>query len=223
MINRKRSTGVEEMKSALWIENNLRREFLKEAEVTNPEKGYISVPSVNQRIDMIMQGWAADLIVNYYRRQGRTFDAVVGIPNSGISLATSVAERLGIPLAPGRKGKDCPGAWRMPIKIIETIPSFTTGEASQFVFNGMKEGDTILAIEDVIAHGDTMGLITEAFRKQGINLCLGAYFSKLFQGGFEKLQRMGVETFSAIEVKELYQDQQGIWHPRLTPPHFPGN
>lgn len=214
---------MKEISSVLWIEQKLREQFLQEANVTNHEKGYVSVPSVNQRIDIEMQGWAADMIVNHYLQTGSTFNAVVGIPNSGISLATSIAERLRLPLAPGRKGKDGPGAWNMQIKVTESVPSFTTGEASQFVFNGIQKGDKVLAIEDVIARGDTLGLIVEAFRKQGIELCVGAYFSKLFQGGVVKLETMGVEVFSVIEIEKLYPnpDKPGEWSLQLTPPHFP--
>jgi len=36
---------------------------------------------------------------------------VVQIPYSGNPLATSVAERLRVPLVPGRKGKAIPGSW----------------------------------------------------------------------------------------------------------------
>lgn len=205
--------------SSLWIERQLREQFLQDAEIRDPQKGYVSVPSVNQRIDLKMQGWAADLIVNNFLQRNIKFDIVVGIPNSGIPLATSVAERLQIPLAPGRKGKDFPGAWKMPIVVNQEIPSFTTGTASMFVFNGMKSGDTVLAVEDVIAHGETMSLIAEKLREKGITVYLASYFSKLFQDGVKKLQEIGIDVFSAIGIEGIYQEN-GIWKLALSPPHF---
>src|SRR3990170_5418690 len=71
-IMAERST-YEPIPSGLWIEAELRRRFEEEAVVVDAEKGYISVPSVNQRVDLEMQGWAADLIVNQFRQQGLRF------------------------------------------------------------------------------------------------------------------------------------------------------
>lgn len=211
------------LESSLWIENELRRRFLEDAQIKDPVVGYVSVPSVNQRIDLEMQGWAADLIVNHFLLKKHIhFDIVVGIPNSGIPLGTAVAERLGIPLAPGRKGKDYPGAWNMPVIVNQKVPSFTTGIASQFVFNGIKKGDTVLAVEDVIANGETMSLIAEKLQEQGVRVCLASYFSKMFQGGIQKLRNMHIETFCAIGIEKIYQENN-VWKLALSPPLFSDN
>lgn len=197
-----------------YKEERLRKAFLEEAIVTNTEKGYISVPSVNQLIDLERQGWAADLIAAHFNKAGISFDKVVGIPNSGLPLSTTVAERLHIPLAPGRKGGNIPGAWRMPIIINETAPSFTTGKSSTFVFNGLEEGDTVLAVEDVIAHGDTMMLIADKFRQHGIDLYLASYFAKKFQGGVDRLKEIGIDPYYAIGVEGI-SELDGISVPYL--------
>jgi adenine/guanine phosphoribosyltransferase-like PRPP-binding protein len=204
----------------LWIESQLRKRFLNEAKVTNFEKGYISVPSVNQRIDLEMQGWAADLIVDHFRKLGIEFDAVVGIPNSGIPLGTSVAERLGVPLAPGRKGKDFPGAWKMPVIVEENVPSFTTGVTSSFVFNGIQSGETVLAVEDVIATGETMENIARAFQAKGITVYNAAYFAKVFQGGVARLREIGIEPFYAIGIEKI-TGQEGDYSLELSSPYHP--
>lgn len=159
------------------------------------------------------------MIVDHFRGIGTKFDKVVGVPNSGIPLATSVAERLNIPLAPGRKGKDFPVTWKTPVIVKEETPSFTTGAKSTFVFNGLGENDTVLVVEDVIALGTTMELVVRALRKSSINVSFATYFSKLFQGGEKRIREMGVETFSVISVEKLYC-KNGEWKLKLAPPHF---
>ncbi len=196
----------------------LRQEFLKVAKVTNHEKGYVSVPFINQLVNPRSQGFAADLIVYHCQSRGCEIDKVVQIPNSGNPLATTVAERLNTPLAPGRKGKAIPGAWSQPIVIEETSPSFTTGESSTFTFNGLEPGDKILLVDDVVAHGDTSLLVIKKLREKGIIITeLAVYFAKLFQPGVEKLQEeTGINPFYVIGVQEIFPD--GTLS--LAPPHF---
>ena len=109
-------------------EAHLRRVFQAEARATNLQRGYISAPFVNQLVDLDFQGLASDLIA--HRFSGLEIDKVVMIPNSGNPLATTVAERLKVPLVPGRKGAAIPGAWNTSIMIQEEAASFTTGEMS---------------------------------------------------------------------------------------------
>lgn len=197
-------------------ENCLRNKFLEEAQVTNAEKGYVSVPFVNQLIDLELQSLASDLIAHRY--SGEHIDKVVMVPNSGNPLATTVAERLGVQLAVGRKGKAIPGSWNNPIVVTEEAESFTTGEKSQFVFNGLDVGDRALIVDDVIAYGDTSRLILEQFRNKGVNVVgLSVYFAKLFQPGVERIiEECRIDPFYAIGIKELNEDGSIV----LGPPHF---
>src|ERR1700687_1734033 len=89
----------------------LRYSFERDARLTNPEKGYVSVPWVNQLVDINLQGYAADIIAAKVHKNSWDINKIVGIPNLGIPLATSVSERLELPLAPGRKGDGIPGSW----------------------------------------------------------------------------------------------------------------
>lgn len=191
----------------------VRDRFMRDATVTNLKKGYVSVPSVNQLIDTRFQEFAAEMIA--YHFNGTRIDKVVGIPYSGIPLATAVAGRLGRPLAPGRKGIVVPGAWKTPILVNEDVPSFTTGETSKFVFNGLVPGDKVLLIDDVIAFGDTTSLIVKELRKQDIEVELAVYFAKLFQPGVTRLKDENIEPFYAIGIREI--SKSGI---KLAPPHY---
>jgi adenine/guanine phosphoribosyltransferase-like PRPP-binding protein len=198
-------------------EDFLRREILKEAVVTNFEKGYISIPSVNQLVDTNLQCFASEIIVDHYLDMGVKIDKVAGIPNAGISLANSVAEKLRVPLAPGRKGIIYPGAWNSRIEINEDVPSFTTGEASKFVFNGLEKGDTVLIIDDFIALGATSVIVSKVLMKHGINVQIAAYAAKIFQGGVKQIEeKVGVKPFYAVGIEKIFKDGKIV----LEPPHY---
>lgn len=211
----------------IGLEQELRRRFILDAEDANVETGYISIPSVNQTIDPEMQGVVADLIVRNYERQGIVFDRVVGIPNSGASLASVVGERLtrtGTKIALARKGKSgeeipLPKTWKNTIRV-EGVPSFTTGTFSDFVFNGLEAGQKALAIEDAIANGSTLGGIIPELNRYGVEVYPAAYFAKLFQPGVRELIGMGIDPFYAIGIERIDQNEDGIWKPVLSPAHL---
>ncbi len=199
-------------------EEYLRDSFRKIAELKNYDKGYISVPFVNQLIDLDLQGFAGDIVVYHANAERVKADKVVQIPYSGNSFATSVAERLGTLLVPGRKGGAIPGAWNHPIIIEEKVLSFTTGETSSFTFNGLEKGDNIYLVDDVVAHGYTACLIIEEFRKRGINVAgMAIYFAKLFQPGIERIkEEIGISPFFVVGIESITPEGKIT----LSPPQF---
>ncbi|HSX48932.1 MAG TPA: phosphoribosyltransferase family protein [Candidatus Saccharimonadales bacterium] len=204
MLRERSNEFIEELRLK---ESILREKILKEAVVTNFEKGYVSIPSVNQLIDIGMQKIAAEMIIYDACRKEIHIDKVLGIPNSGISLATSVAERLNVPLAPGRKGETIPGSWNSAITIQEDVPSFTTGESSKFVFNGLHAGDSVLVVDDFIALGATSILVAKELQRNGINVEIAVYVAKLFQPGVKQIGRkLDKKPFYAIGIREIYSD-----------------
>lgn len=196
-------------------ETALRRRFGLEGDLTNPEKGYVSIPWVNQEIDPVLQGYAADIISAYFSFKGIKLDKIVGVPNMGIPLATVVSERLNVPLAPGRKGDRIPGAWNSPILVDETVASFTTGEVSKFVFNGVRRGDRVLIVDDFIAWGDTLGLIIQSFQRHKVEPYVAVYCAKLFQDGVVNLRNLKVEPFYVLGIEK--NPDNSLF---LSPPHF---
>jgi adenine/guanine phosphoribosyltransferase-like PRPP-binding protein len=195
----------------------LRWKILEEARVTNYEKGYVSIPSINQLVEMDLQEIASEMIADHFEGLGTKINMVAGIPNSGISLATSVARILKVPLAPGRKGEVYPGSWNSRIEINEEVPSFTTGEASKFVFNGLNPGDTVLIVDDFIAHGATSVLVAQVFMRHGINVQIAAYSAKLFQGGVKQIEdNVGIKPFYAVGIEKIFEDGKIV----LDAPHY---
>lgn len=210
----------------------LRDAFNEIAFIDNFDKKYVSAPFVNQLIDPELQGYAADMIVydivekirnekiDIIRRGNKPpVFKVVGIPDSGLYLATAVSERLGWKLAPGRKGPNPPpGAWKDQFIIEEKVRSYTTGAMSSFAFNGINPlEDNLLVIDDVVAKGYTSNLVIEEFLKRGANVIgLAAYFDKMEQKGVSTVKdNTGVKTFPALRVEKIYRDSL-----QLSDPHF---
>lgn len=183
--------------------------FDRRASVVNYEKGYISVPFVNQLIDLKLQSYAADLIAYNITSNNIPVEKIVQIPYSGNSLATSVAWNFeDIPLVLGRKGQKIPGAWNQQLIIEEEVESFTTGETSTFVFNGINAGDRVYLVDDVIANGDTSSLIINKFRENDIKVVgMAIYFAKLFQPGYQRVcDETGLNPFYAIGIDSITEE-----------------
>ena len=210
------SPSAPEIKTLGSKEASIREALSQAARVTDFKKGYISAPFVNQLIDPLLQGYAADLIARHAK--GLSIDKVVPIPNSGIPLATAVAERLKLPLAPGRKDNSTPGAWGNPVVIEEQVQSFTTGTIASFTFNELNQGDTILLVDDVVAYGDTSTLIIRALEKRGINVAgLAIYFGKHFQPGLARIKKeTGITPLVVVGIERITPKGEIF----LSPPHF---
>lgn len=199
------------------METVFRENFLRVAKVTDFEKGYVSVPFINQVIlpEYLLIG--ARLIIEYYRRQGVLFDRVVGIPNSGVPLAVVVATELFVPYNPGQKAPVPPGSWQSVVEVEEMVPSFTTGTRSKMRFNRLDQGESVLVVDDFMATGYTASLVTKALQNRGIDVQVAAHADKLFQGGSQKVfQECGIEPFSVVAIEQIFPDGRI----QLAPPHF---
>lgn len=196
-------------------EEILRSKFLREARFSNPEKGYIDVPWVNQLIRMDLQGYAADILVAIVKDKGWNIKKVAGVPTMGGYLANSVAERIpGVLFAPGRKGSGTPGLWKTTVVIDGQIPSFTTEQTSQIVFNGLEPGDQVLFVDDFTASGATMIPILEKCEELGIEAYVATYCAKLFQPGMSLLRAKGYDPIAVLGIDRRGDDLV------LTSPHF---
>ncbi|MBI5619762.1 hypothetical protein HY950_02260, partial [Candidatus Gottesmanbacteria bacterium] len=71
----------------------LKQEFLREAKVIDPDRGYISVSSFNLRMKPTVLKAAAKVIAHEFANE--KIDIVHGIPHSGNYLATAVSLELG--------------------------------------------------------------------------------------------------------------------------------
>jgi len=185
----------------------LKEEFLRDAKVLDPDRGYISVSSFNLRMKPQVLKSAAKIIAKEFKND--RIDIVHGIPHSGNYLATAVALELegGVRLHSSRKDQNIPTTWKDVYR--EEVRSFTTSGDHFTVFSGInlsfvQEGDRVLLIDDVCATGETGYRIVSGLQKRGVNVVgFAVLFDKIFQGGAEYVSTLGVKVFSCIRVAQI--------------------
>ena len=185
----------------------LKNEFLRDAKVLDPDRGYISVSSFNLRMKAGVLRAAAKIIANEFNND--KIDIVHGIPHSGNYLATAVALELGdnIRLHSSRKDQNIPMTWKDVYR--EEVRSFTTSGDVMQVYSGInlsfvQKGDRVLLLDDVCATGETGYRIVSGLQKRGVNVVgFAVLFDKIFQGGLEYIGTLGVKVFSCIRVEKI--------------------
>lgn len=185
----------------------LREEFLREAKVINAERGYISVSSFNLRMNPLVLKSASRIISELFKDD--QIDTIHGIPHSGNYLATAVALEMNTPvhLHASRKDQNIPSNWKDVYR--EEIRSFTTSDEQLTVFSGInlsfvKKGDRVLILDDVCATGETGYRIVQGLQHRGVIVVgFAVLFDKVFQGGLEYIESLGVKTFSCVRVEEI--------------------
>ena len=185
----------------------LREEFLHDAKVLDPDRGYISVSSFNLRMKPGILKTAAKVIANKFEND--RIDIVHGIPHSGNYLATAIALELGgnVRLHSSRKDQNIPNTWKDVYR--EEVRSFTTSNDTVTVFSGInlsfvQKGDRVLLLDDVCATGETGYHIVSGLQKRGVNVVgFAVLFDKIFQGGLEYVQTLGVKVFSCVRVEKI--------------------
>ncbi len=185
----------------------LEDQFLQDARVLDPIKGYVSVASFNLRMKPAILQAAGAAIAHFFANEQIT--SVHGIPHSGNYVATAVAMALGgeVRLHSSRKDQNIPAAWKDVYR--QEVKSFTTSSGGTDVFAGInlsfvKKGDRVLLIDDVCAHGTTGVKIVQGLIDYGVEVMgFAVLFDKIFQGGLEQVAQLGVKTFSCVRIQEL--------------------
>lgn len=185
----------------------LKEEFLRDAKVIDSERGYISISSFNLRMKPSVLSAAAKVIAHHFKNDH--IDTIHGIPHSGNYLATAVALELGgnIRLHASRKDQNIPTSWKDVYR--EEVRSFTTSTGGSTVFSGInlsfvQKGDRVLLLDDVCATGEAGYHIVSGLQKRGVEVAgFAVLFDKVFQGGLEYVQSLGVKVFSCVRVEKI--------------------
>jgi adenine/guanine phosphoribosyltransferase-like PRPP-binding protein len=196
--------------SATDIQNELaylKEEFLRDAKVLDPERGYISVSSFNLRMKPRILESAATVIASEFQNDRIT--AAHGIPHSGNYLATAVAIKLAgdIRLHSSRKDQNIPTTWKDVYRA--EVRSFTTSCENMTVFSGInlsfvQKGDRVLLLDDVCATGETGYHIINGLMKRGVTVVgYAVLFDKIFQGGLEYVASLGIKVYSCVRVEKI--------------------
>ncbi len=185
----------------------LKKQFVTGLHVVDSQKGYLSVPSFNLRIDPCVLLAGARLIAHEFA--GEPIDAVHGIPHSGNYLATAVATTLGerVRLHASRKDQTIPATWKEIYR--REVRSYTTSMDGVDVFSGInlsfvRKGDHILLIDDVCARGETGATLIQGLQERGVHVAgFAVLFDKVWQGGLTRIEKLGVHVFSCVRVQSI--------------------
>ena len=157
---------------------------------------------LNHQIDV-------ELVANMGREFARLFkdcgvNKILTIEASGIPIAYATAHFMGdLPLVFAKK--TTPSTMVDGVYSAE-VRSFTKGTVSHVIVSEkyLGEGDTVLLIDDFLAHGEAASGLYEICRKAGAKCVgLGAAIEKQYQGGAEKLRRQGLRVESLAVIASI--------------------
>jgi adenine phosphoribosyltransferase len=133
---------------------------------------------------------AVDAIAD--RHKGEKIDAVVGIDARGFIFAGAVAYKLGCGLVPVRK------KGKLPYKTVVTSYTLEYGsETSEMHVDSLKESDTVIIVDDLLATGGTAMAAATLVKQLGGNIAEIDFLIELsFLKGRERLK--DYQVFSAI-------------------------
>ncbi|MFA5102514.1 MAG: hypoxanthine/guanine phosphoribosyltransferase [Candidatus Thermoplasmatota archaeon] len=90
-----------------------------------------------------------------------TFDRIVTMEAMGIPLATSLSLDLGIPFTIIRKRQ-----YGLPGEI--SVEQVTGYSKSKMYINGIKKGDTVILVDDVLSTGGTLKAVLHVLKGMGV-------------------------------------------------------
>lgn len=189
---------------------DLRRAFQEDAHVLDQRRGYISTASFNLRMKPAVLQAAAVAICDHYRRCH--IDVIHGIPHGGNYLATAVALKMGgdVRLHASRKDQNIPVSWKEVYH--QEVQSFTTSGEGATVFAGInlsfvRSGERVLLVDDVCATGETGYRIIHGLKDRGVVVAgFAVMFDKVFQGGLDRIAKLGINVFSCVRVAAVTAD-----------------
>ncbi len=131
-----------------------------------------------------------DLFTNWITRHPKvTFKKIAGVPTAGISFATALCNRLGIPLLYIRSKPKKHGRQRRVEGILET-------------------GDHVLVIDDLITDGESKIDAVQALRNAGARVTDVLVVVDREQGGAERLQKEKLKLHALASISELIKALQ---------------
>lgn len=127
----------------------------------------------------------------------RNVDVILTAEAMGIPLATALSERTGVPFAIVRKR-----AYGLPGEV--AVHQTTGYSANELYMNGIRPGDRVLFVDDVVSTGGTLGAIIEAVGRAGAKLVDIVVVFEKGDGRARVEQRydVKVKTLLRVEVRD---------------------
>lgn len=187
--------------------NYLESKILSDGRILNED--ILKVDSfLNHQIDPKTIRETAKLIVAKFPKA----DKILTIETSGIVIAYAVAELMGdIPVVFAKKSKsainDCSNVYTTEIKSFTRNTISTVTVDKRFI----NEGENILIVDDFLAEGNAaLGLIDLCKQGNAKVVGMSAAIEKYFQGGHEKIEKMGIPVYCPASIKE-FKDKKPIF------------
>lgn len=178
----------------------LKRRILMEGR--NLGRGILKVDSfLNHQVDpMLIDECGRELA----RRLGNTeASKVLTAEISGIAPAVATALHLGVPVVYARRTRPV----TMPDQVLLTVaPSHTRSHNVELIISPeyLRPDDRVLIVDDFLATGQTILGLARLTSAAGASLVgIGAVIEKVFEGGREALEPLGVPVISLAVVTDM--------------------
>lgn len=160
---------------------------------------------INHQVDAELMDLIGKEFAEHFKKRGIT--KIVTIESSGIAPALMTAKELNVPMIILKK---------QPSKVLNTdlyqtiVQSFTKGTSYELTLSKkfINENDNILIIDDFLANGEAA---TGAIKLLGMANAkiegIGILIEKSFQGGREKLDKLGIEIYSLARIADMDKDK----------------
>jgi xanthine phosphoribosyltransferase len=160
---------------------------------------------INHQVDPILMFSCGEELARRFTGVGAT--KVLTAEISGIAPALTTALHLGIPVVYARKHKPV----TMPDQVLLTLtPSHTKGRMVELIVSPeyLSGGEQVLIIDDFLASGATiLGLVRLAQAAGAEVVGIGTLVEKIFEGGREVLEHLGVPVEALARVQDMEGDQ----------------
>ncbi|KAA0002607.1 MAG: adenine phosphoribosyltransferase [Thermoplasmata archaeon] len=123
-------------------------------------------------------------------------DRIVTIEAMGIPIATALSLEMNIPFTIIRKRQ-----YGLPGEV--SVEQMTGYSRSHLFINGIKKGESIVIVDDVISTGGTLSAVVSALKKMGVEI--KKIFIAINKGNIEELEKkvgMKIDVLVTIEVND---------------------
>lgn len=178
----------------------LKSRILQEAEI--PEPGVLKVDMfLNHQIDVSLLN---EIGKEFYRRFANdNVNKILTVEASGIGIACIAAQYFGVPVVFAKKGINRNvGNDVYSGKAV----SFTKCDCPVIGVSKryLSEEDRVLILDDFLAHGSALMLLSDIVRQSGAELVgAGIVIEKAFQPGGKKLRETGLRIESLAVIKSM--------------------
>jgi xanthine phosphoribosyltransferase len=178
----------------------LEERILKEGQ--NLGNGILKVDGfVNHQVDPVLMDQCGKEFARRFQSLGAT--KILTAEISGIAPALTTAIHLALPVVYARKSKPI----TMPDQVYLTLaPSHTKGRMVELIVSPefLTTGDRVLIIDDFLASGATiLGLVRLAEASGATVVAIGALIEKMFEGGREALNQLGVPVEALARIQSM--------------------